>query len=488
VDAYASAKQELENLINSPTVGSGANEATTRLQLIDAILFNCLGWHPNEAVTEDHYNGTYVDYAIGKPSTQFILEAKKEGISFTLPVGIEGRHSVSLKTILENPESAKAIKQVLAYCQERGVPIAVASNGHQLIAFLASRQDGVPPLGGDALVFSSLKEMHGDFQILWQHLSKSGIAVKNLQRTLAKLSTSIRPPEKLSNTIDGYPGFRPRTELETDLKTLGQLFIQDLGQEKQITDDFVKSCYYSSGTLSQYALVSKEILRARYSIIKDSMSVKPEPVATKKGVNPKLSAEIITAALSRRPIVLLGDVGVGKSMFLQHFIRVDAKDLLGKSLVLYVDFVREPTFSVNLPKYIADRLRAQLSEHYDIEIDESSFVRSVYNREINKFRKTIDGELLDSDPTQYRTNELRMLKEHVADSAEHLRRSLEYVRATSQRSPLIVFDNIDQRPTDFQEQIFATAHSVAETWPGTVFVSLRPSTFFTSQAHGPLAA
>lgn len=488
MDAYASAKQELENLLASSVLGSGANEATTRLHLIDALLFNCLGWHPHEVTTEDHYNGKFVDYAVGKPSTQFILEAKKEGIDFALPSGIEGRRSVSLPTILENENAARAVRQVLGYCQERGVSIAVVSNGHQIIAFLASRQDGVPPLSGEALVFSSLAEMHEDFSILWNHLSKSGISVKNLQRTLSRRGFAPRAPEKLANLIDGYPGFRTRTELETDLKTLGQLFIQDIGQEQPIADDFVRYCYCSSGTLSRYAFVSKEILRARYSTVARDMNVLPQPVTTKKGVNPKLSAEIIAAAMGRRPIILLGDVGVGKSMFLRHFIRVDAKDLLSKMLVLYVNFVREPAFSTDLAKFIARRLQEQLNDEYSIDIEDRGFVRAVYNKEINKFRRTIAGELYEADPQEYRRSELAMLHGHVSDSAEHLRRSLEHIRATSNRSPLIILDNIDQRPSDFQVQIFTTAHSIAESWPGTVFVSIRPSTFFESQSHGSLAA
>lgn len=68
MDPYASAKEELKKLLSSPTVGSGANEDTTRLQLIDALLFNCLGWNTQDAITEDHHNGTYVDYVVGKPA------------------------------------------------------------------------------------------------------------------------------------------------------------------------------------------------------------------------------------------------------------------------------------------------------------------------------------------------------------------------------------------------------------------------------------
>ena len=43
------------------------NEATTRLQFIDRLLFDCLGWDKWDCATEDHHQGTYTDYSLGKP-------------------------------------------------------------------------------------------------------------------------------------------------------------------------------------------------------------------------------------------------------------------------------------------------------------------------------------------------------------------------------------------------------------------------------------
>ncbi|QTI88858.1 hypothetical protein [Streptomyces sp. AgN23] len=486
MDPYASAKSELHGLLGSSTLGSGANEDTTRLHLIDALLFNCLGWNAQDATTEDHYNGSYVDYIVGTPSAQFILEAKREGIAFRLPPGIAGRHAITVPTLMEDENTAKAIRQVLEYCQERGVPVGIISNGHQLAAFFASRQDGIPPLSGEALVFSSLQEMHDDFNTLWSHLSKPAVATRNLQRYLLGRKPQSLAPEKLSNSIANYPGFRRRTELETDLKTLGQLFIQDLEHEKNISDEFIRDCYCASGALSQYSLVSREVLRARYASVASAIPGGAEQVTGKKGLNPKLTAEMVTAALSRRPIILLGDVGVGKSMFLRHLIRVDAQEVLAKSIILYVDFVREPVFVTDLPEYITERMSEQLEAEQGIDIQERSFVRAVYNKEINKFKKTIFGD--ESDPAEYRKHELAMLAGHISNEFEHLRRSLDHIRGTSGRSPLVILDNIDQRPFEFQERIFETAHSIADSWSGTVFVSIRPSTFFQSRSHGALAA
>lgn len=49
-------------------------------------------------------------------------------------------------------------------------------------------------------------------------------------------------------------------------------------------------------------------------------------------------------------------------------------------------------------------------------------------------------------------------------------------------------DNVDQRPLAFQEEVFLIAQSMAEHWPVTVFVSLRPETFAKSRVSGALSA
>lgn len=487
-DPYEAGRRELGHLVNSPTVGSNANEATTRLQLIDALLFGCMGWYKSDVVSEERHNGTYTDYSIGKPSTQLIVEAKREGVHFNVPPGLSGRRSLTLQTLLKERQTAAALKQVLQYCQERGVPIGVLCNGHQIIAFFASRQDGIPPLDGHALVFSSLQEMYDDFAVLWNHLSKPGIATRNLQRALLGRTPQAQPPEKLSSQIRGYPGFRARTAMETDLKVLGQLFIQDLENGDEVDIQFITSCYSRSGALSQYALVSREILRARYAAIKEVTPAIVEPARERKELNPRLTSEGIASALSRRPIVLLGDVGVGKSMFLRHLLKVEARDVLGRSLILYINFAREPALATDLGKYIANRMQAQLLVDHELDVEDGSFVRAVYNRELNRFRRGLDGELQESNPDEYKRRELELLRTLVSDESEHLRRSLEHIKATSDRSPLMVLDNIDQRPQQFQEEVFAIAHSLADSWPGVVFVALRPSTFYSSQTHGSLAA
>ncbi|WP_162907210.1 AAA family ATPase [Allorhizocola rhizosphaerae] len=482
-----SGKHKLQDLIRE--LGSDSlNEATTRHRIIDRLLHDCLDWSPSSVTAEHYEDGEYADYVLGAPTPEVVVEAKREGVHFTLPAGLAGRRSVDLRSLRDDPLCDKAVRQVLRYCQDRGVPIAVLTNGRQLVAFYASRQDGVPPLNGRALLFSSLDEMLADFDSLWNNLSREGIGLKTLQRHLLGKSPRALPPPKPSDQIQGYKTLRIRTHLETDLKQLGELFLQDLGRSRSISADFIKNCYCATGALSQYSAVSKEILRSRYAALERSVQAKPESVTTRLGINPSLTAITMTEALSNRPIVLVGDVGVGKSMFIRHLLEVEARDLLNNAYVFYIDFGREPALATDLKSYVTRRLVEQLREIHHVDFEESEFVRAVYKKELELLRKSPVGEYADLNPTLYREKEIEYLIGLTGRTEAHLKKTFEHLRKKKRRSPIFVLDNIDQRQPSYQEEVFLIAESLADGWPGTVFVSLRPKTLYESKTKGSLSA
>ncbi|HEY4281382.1 MAG TPA: hypothetical protein VGM91_24430 [Conexibacter sp.] len=485
MDEFAAGKHRLQALADAG-VEDGRNEATTRIHLIDPLLIDCLGWLPEDIRTEVRVERQRTDYEVGRPTPRIVVEAKREGIGFELPVGVTSR-IVEIQTLLQTGAVREALVQVRDYCQDRSIPIAVATNGHQLIAFLASRQDGVRALEGKALVFRSLEDMLVDFRTLWECLSPSGLAEATLQRRLGETSRLPLPPAKLATRAASYPGFRTRSEEETDLKILGQLFVLDIATEGEVSDDFLRECYCPSGALSQYALVSKEILRARYALV-ERVLPNVEPVQRKRGVSPKLGPDVLAAALSKRPVLILGDVGVGKTMFLRHLLRVDSKDVLREAITLYLDFGSEPAVASELASYVATRLIDQLREDYTIDIFDGAFVRAVYNAEINRFGRGIAAPLKKSDPAAFEARELQMLEDLLADRGRHVGRSLDHIRGTSGRTVVVVLDNVDQRPKSFQEEVFLIGGAIASGWPATVFIALRPRTFYDSSVHGSLNA
>jgi hypothetical protein len=90
---------------------------------------------------------------------------------------------------------------------------------------------------------------------------------------------------------------------------------------------FLRECYCDTGELNRDALVSEQILRTRYAAMfaRSEEAPRLEPAAH-AGEVPSLSTQIMTEALARRPIVLLGDAGVGKTSFLVS-VREDVESL-----------------------------------------------------------------------------------------------------------------------------------------------------------------
>lgn len=486
VDPYQLGLERMKELAKSDY--SDRNEDTTRFQLIDTLLVECLGHARSSIVTEEHAKPGFADYIISAPGRCLVIEAKREGKSFELPVGLEGRATVSMKTLCEDTMAKEAIDQVLGYAQTMGIPLAAIANGHQLAVFLGSRTDGKLAYEGDALIFASFKDMVDRFRALWDMLSREALIQKRLVQVLMVGSPTEQPPAKMSETLLNYPGFRRRSARETDLKILSTIFIQDIEGDAQVSDDFLRECYYESGTLSQYSLVSKEILRNRYSALPDLLGFEAEGVRNKKGLAPSLKRNLVSGAISNKPIVILGDVGVGKTMFIKHLLRIEAAQELKTSLVFYVDFGRQPALQTELQQHIVDTVIEQLETEHGIDLMENNFVRAVYNSELNRFRKGIYGSLAESDPTAYALRELENLSELISDKARHLERSLKHLDATAQRKSVLVLDNIDQRSTDFQNEIFVIAQSLSSSLGATVFVSLRPTTFYDSKRRGSLAA
>lgn len=462
------------------------NEATTRLRVIDKLLMDVLGWPADQITCEEYHEGGFLDYVVGAPQSRLVLEAKKVGLHFEVPAGT-GSGTLSLRQFEEYSDiNGKAVDQVLEYCQHAGIPIAALCNGHQIVTFLGSRSDGIAPREGDAIIYKSLQDARLQFASLWDQLSMPGVESGALVRQLASTHTLAVPPAPLSASIHQYPGYRIGSAMETDLSILGDLFIQDVVNDEIVTEDFLANCYCSSGALSQYAAVSKEILRSRYASLSEQVQV--TEARGKKGPARELQSSLLAGSLTTRPVVLLGDVGVGKSIFLKHLFRLEAKEVLEDTVVFHIDFLNHSGLDADVSSHIVESVRRELEGSRSLDLGEDKLVRSVYNAEINRFRKGVSGPLETDDPAEYRRREIDMLESHLHRQLEHVRRTLQFLQATQRLHFVIALDNVDQHDIEFQDRLFIVANSLAAEWPATVFLAMRPHTFHQSRRSGALSA
>ncbi len=492
---YEHGKAALHDLVawyDTQSTDIDRNEATTRFHLIDILLTDVLSWPREEIVAEENRNDEYVDYAVGKPGVRLIVEAKREGKHFDVPVGVANirQRITSLTDKVRNKGLKDALDQVAKYCATRSVPYAVISNGTQLVAFLGVRVDGVGPLEGAALVFPTLDSMVENFDVLWENLSRAGVEARTLHLSLTEGERPDAPPPLSAQLGARYPGNKGRNNIQADLQNLADVFLEDITRSPEVEKEFLEKTYASSGALSQYAMVSRRILETRYSLLHEDAGPpgNVQPVSTKKGINPALQEEIIASSMSRRPIVLLGDVGVGKTMFIKNLVHVEAKDLFDRSVVIYIDFGRKPAILEDTDSFVLEEMDRQLLKTYEIDIHDRRLVEKIYSESLKRFEGSAIGALREIDEIAYQKERIAYLTRLLAKDGPHLKASLDYVRSILRRQIIVFLDNIDQRPLEFQEHVFIMAESLANEWPATVFVSLRPDTFYRSRSVGTLAA
>lgn len=489
--SYEDCRSNLDN-IKSEFDGleiSSLNEANTRFKLIDGLLLNCLNWEKADISCEDSYEGKYTDYILSLFRSVAVVEAKKSGNYFELPVG-EQKLFQPLKSVYKDNRNIKeAIDQVMGYCHRRSIQIGILCNGWQIIAFIANRNDSIPPLEGNALVIPSLDIFISEFKTIWNCLSKNGIEGNYLLKILlGKSETEL--PSKLSSTIYQYPGIKNRNPFQIELEIISDLVLEDVIKEKDIEKEFLMSCYCKSGALSNYSLVSKEILSTRYNYLFEEGDRKAslQQIASKKGLSGEL-VELFANSLSKRPVLLVGDVGVGKSTFIDYLRLVEAPKVFEKAISFKIDLGSRAIVALDMKRAIIELIKEQLANINNIDIEDDDFVRHCYFQDLQRFKSNIRVKrLYDSNADKALEKEIEFLTAKVEDEVVHLKAALSYICKNQSKQVIIFIDNCDQRSDQDQESAFLIAQEFASNWPMIVFISIRPETYHrTKKETGALS-
>ena len=468
--------------------GEQANEAQTRFSFIDRMLEECLDWPKSETEVEVFESEGRTDYELGRPRI-FIVEAKASRDGFKIPPK-RARTRMPLQSLMRFDEAVHdAVTQAQAYGAKRGVRPVAVSNGSQLIAFLATRDDGIAPLEGDAVVLDGFEELLKHFNIIYEMLSRPGIKERRLSTYLTS-SGSASLPGKLSSSCLNYFEFKYSSNFQENLRNAASLVIEDLGRTSALEREFLVQCYCESGPLSQYALVGKNLLAARYAALFPSS----EPGSRIAEVNPKhrgngkFSEQVLQEALARRPIILVGDVGVGKTSFLKHLIQVSGDSTFSKTISINFDLGNKAALSRTPRDAFLNQVEATLRENFEVNISGIELIESLYARELRDFDGGVNGLLKDVNPAAFLEERLRYIRELMGRRENHLRLCLKHVATSKRHQAVIIIDNADQRSLEVQQEAFLMAQELATSWSALVFLALRPQTFHASKRSGTISA
>lgn len=465
------------------------NEAQNRFNFIDRLLIECLGWEREymDVEVSDELGGR-ADYILGHP-WKAVLEAKREAAVFdALPIG---RPAIVRKLgplIAACGTLESAVKQVVPYCSIRGVPIAIICNGPQLVIFQAIIA-GQSPLDGECYLFNGFDNYLTHFPVLWRLLSPEGIFENRALRELA-LHRNPRIPPKASTAIPEPTKYRYRSTFQENLRTLASLLLEEIEDDPAIKPAFYRECYVPIEANNRHLLLSKRIIETRYNRVSGDGTL-PTPIENVTTVDPSGSLQVsdpsFAFAVAARPIVVVGDVGVGKTSFFENLYETLEGSEKARSYFIHVNLGTKATLSMNIKDFVLIEIPNVLRARYGIDINEAAFVNAIYHTDLVAFDKSVKGQLKEIDEQAYRRARIDFLSAKTEVRDRHLHASLGHLAHGRGKQIILVLDNADQRSFEVQQEAFLIAQELAASRNLLVFVALRPSTFYQSKTSGALA-
>jgi GTPase SAR1 family protein/predicted type IV restriction endonuclease len=461
------------------------NEAQNRFQFVDRLLTECLGWErPQLSVEVSDDSGGKADYILGK--ARAVLEAKREAKSFgDLPIGKPTTVRKLQPLLTASKEFSDAVHQVLPYCAIHGAPIAIVCNGPQLAIFQALTP-GFSPLEGECYFFNGFRSYIEFFPILWTLMSPEGITENRAHRDLARFRNPRVPP-KASESLPEPTRYRYRNDFQENLRALSSLLLEEIEDNPALKRDFYRECYVPLEANNRHLLLSKNVIAARYRRVSGD-NVAPTSFSTIAAVGKdaqEFAQEIEAIGVAgSRPIVVVGDVGVGKTSFFENLFEGLDKS---NSYFIHINLGLKANLSKDVKSYVLREIPAALSRNYKIDINETRFVESIYYDELRAFDRGVAGQLKNVDEVAYLTKRVEFLSELVQRADNHLMAALGHLARGQQKQIILVMDNADQRTFAIQQEAFLIAQELAASRNLVVFVALRPSTFYLSKMTGALS-
>lgn len=452
-----------------------ANEAETRLKVIDKILFDVLKWEIVDVsvetrVSEDG-NTTFADYVVRTASTAFIIEAKKIGIPFSTQ---QYDRRLKLSNNVLTGAFGDAIIQARDYCRKLSIQFAVVTNGIQWIIFPANRTDQVAFHSSYARIFNSLESaLKDDFTEFYDLLSRKAVINSSLELYLLGNVEDQIEERRLKNIIrknNTYSGQNPIYPLiEQAITTAFSDSITD------IEPSLFERCYVNSPDRMKFDR------RINMNISKSQHLFSSQPVRPMQ----KRDANIFREALSKAhknsnplAIVILGTVGAGKTTFLHYTRNISASSVFEKKAgTPYPHWIRVDFLAHTNDETPIDFIYQIMKEYV---IDDPYFsdfklcVENAYKKEIDAIKK---GPAFLISNNQEALN--KVITDKLQDDYNKTKPYIDnlFLYAAKHAPIFLVVDNVDQLNEKTQSQIFTDCVAFSKRLKINLVISLRNSTY-----------
>ncbi len=444
----------LENFVKISKINLGdASESDTRSKIIDRILKESLNWQDDDISREEPGDSGYADYILrlGQRNV-LIIEAKKKGFSFKLPIQFGLKRDYSLNGVLKkDTKLVKTINQARNYCNDKGVRFGAISNGDQFVVFDA-KKPGHDWRKGKSKVFYSFHDIKSNFIDFWNLLSKDAVENGSLVDSLTREEEEF----KFIKPVDGIRfknETQPRNELYRYMIPIIQHTFREMTDQKRV--EMLKECYVLENESKETSITLRSCLSDSLADLSFKKIEQDEEHAGVFHMDFYKHMESVREA-PPDPIIclLLGKIGSGKTTFIFRFFNIVLDEEERKRVKwFYVDFRNAPVEEESIRSYILKSILDEFRIKY--------------------------GELLDDILGKLK---IKTVEPKIEDISR-LFLMLKYENYV----PSLVIDNVDQhrvKSSIFHEKVFLEANNLTKVLRTITIMTLREESFYRSSTGG----
>lgn len=250
----------------------------------------------------------------------------------------------------------------------------------------------------------------------------------------------------------------------------------------------VRNAYIASAKREQHIEpMYREILR--YSTPSNAAATTIATEAPAEFVN-KLSERIIKKNDAYSLMILIGNVGSGKTTFTRYFRQVFLAnvhpELNNRCEWLYLNMNFAPVAADEIYSWVKKEIMSGiLAENRQIDFENYEIIKKILKPIIDRFRKGA-GSLLTDDLTTYNYELYKTIAEAQNDQDSYLEYLISFIKSEFLHIPIIVLDNCDKRNKEEQLLMFEVAQWLRTRFQCVVLLPMRDTTYDLYKNEPPL--
>jgi len=435
------------------------SEEDTKIQIINRVLTECLGWSTTSIRAESHHENGFSDYIIEDDEKPILLiEAKRIGV-FEIDVAEKNRMR-NLKISGTGLKGAmKGIDQAFNYSSPNGIPITVLTDGISWVIFktFITNENYKDK---KAIVFPSLNAILNNFSNFYDLL-----AIKQVKNKVYNLVFDQLHNERLILTQDleaplpeSSLKLTQKSPLAFDLNNVFESFFTKLSGSDD--DELLVECFVET----------QESRIADFSLEKMTTNVLGNITAKDSEVNTELTSLIesnvsqsMEVTESGKTAFIVGPTGSGKTTFLHRFFSKTLPGSIRKKCILVnVNFLDSTGIEENALNWLTEQVITAIEEQiYEKNSPNWDQLLGLYYREYEKRREGVDAALYKRDKQEFKEKFGEFLDEKVEKDREgYLKKLLFDVVFNRKKLPILVIDNTDEFSSHYKQMVFQFAQSL----------------------------